>query len=113
MLGKLDFPGNNSNTRSGFFFLVTDCLSRIGIQHLLSFRCLGSGLLFALMVGCLVRYHTAIGYFAMGGLTTINHEGWEFAYGSVLGAAMAFCFYHSISIDKLRLGQPWRQIGFF
>lgn len=92
MLGKLDFPGNNSNTRSSFFFLVTDCLSRSGIQHLLSFRCLGSGLLFAVMVGCLVRYHTAIGYFAMDGLTRINHEGWEFAYGSVLGRRWLFVF---------------------
>jgi len=87
MLGKLDFSCSNSNTRSSFsfFFLVTGCLSRGGIRHLLSFRCLGSGLLFAVMVGCLVGYHTAIGYFAMGCLTTINYEEWEFACGSVLG----------------------------
>lgn len=86
MLGKLDFPGSSSNnTRGSFFFLVTSRLSRSGIQHLLSFRCLGSGLLFAVTVGCLVGYHRAIGYFAADGLTTINHQGWEFAYGSVLG----------------------------
>jgi len=59
---------------------------------LLSFRCLGSGLLFAVMVGCLVGYHMAIGYFAMDGLTMINHEGREFAYGSVLGRGWPFVF---------------------
>jgi len=34
----------------------------------------------------------AIGYFAMDGLTMINHEGREFAYGSVLGRGWPFVF---------------------